>query len=111
MSQRLVTGSIETSRRGARAGERTFEMLALDVTSDESVDAAVRELLRRKGRIDLLVNSAGFGVPPAAPEESSIEQAQFIFTRTSSDRVRMTAPYCPTCERKAAVGEGRRQGR
>jgi len=31
-----------TSRRGAGSGKRAFEMLALDVTSDESVQAAVR---------------------------------------------------------------------
>ena len=30
-----------TSRRGAQAGKRSFEMLPLDVTSDESVEAAV----------------------------------------------------------------------
>ena len=33
-----------TSRRGARAGERSFEMLPLDVTRDESVEAAVGEV-------------------------------------------------------------------
>src|SRR5437667_8929871 len=63
-----------TSRRGAQAGRRSFEMLSLDVTSDESVEAAVKELLRLHGRIDLLVNNAGFGVAPAGAEESSIEQ-------------------------------------
>ena len=30
-----------TSRRGAQAGKRSFDMIALDVTSDESVEAAV----------------------------------------------------------------------
>ena len=40
-------------------------MLSLDVTSDESVDAAVQQLMQREGRIDLLVNNAGFGVAPA----------------------------------------------
>ena len=49
-----------TSRRGAQAGERPFEILPLDVTSDESVEAAVSEVVRRNGRIDLLVNNAGF---------------------------------------------------
>ena len=65
-----------TSRRGAQAGQRSFAMLPLDVTSDESVEAAVSELIRLEGRIDLLVNNAGFGVAPAGAEESSIEQAQ-----------------------------------
>lgn len=50
-----------TSRRGGKAGERSFEMLSLDVTSDASAEAAVREVIRANGRIDLLVNNAGFG--------------------------------------------------
>jgi NAD(P)-dependent dehydrogenase (short-subunit alcohol dehydrogenase family) len=32
-----------TSRRGGQAGQRSFEMLPLDVTSNESVEAAVKE--------------------------------------------------------------------
>ena len=40
-----------TSRRGALAAPRTFEMLTLDVTSDRSVDAAVKEVLQSVGRI------------------------------------------------------------
>src|SRR5438270_11677002 len=57
-----------TSRRGARPGQRSFEMLPLDVTSDESVAAAVKEVMRLEGRIDLLVNNAGFGVAPGGAE-------------------------------------------
>ena len=41
-------------------------MLPLDVTSDESVDTAVRTLVQLEGSIDLLVNNAGFGIAPAA---------------------------------------------
>jgi NAD(P)-dependent dehydrogenase (short-subunit alcohol dehydrogenase family) len=51
----------------------------LDVSSDESVEAAVNELMRLEGRIDLLVNNAGFGVAAAGAEVSSIEQARWIF--------------------------------
>src|SRR5688500_13668978 len=68
-----------TSRRGAEATRQGFEMLPLDVTRDESVEAAVGEVMRRDGRIDLLVNNAGFGVAPAGAEESSIELARSIF--------------------------------
>lgn len=84
-----------TSRRGAQAGQRTFEMLPLDVTSEESVEAAVKEVLRLHGRIDLLVNNAGFGVAPAAAEESSIGQARAIFDTNFFGIIRMTRAVLP----------------
>ena len=68
-----------TSRRGAATGELPYEMLSLDVTSNESVTAAVNEVMRLSGRIDLLVNNAGIGIAPAGAEEVSIAQAQAIF--------------------------------
>ncbi|PQV46718.1 oxidoreductase [Paraburkholderia sp. BL21I4N1] len=89
-----------TSRRGAQAGQRTFEMLPLDVTSEESVEAAVKEVLRLDGRIDLLVNNAGFGVAPAAAEESSLDQARAIFDTNFFGIIRMTRAVLPHMRRQ-----------
>jgi NAD(P)-dependent dehydrogenase (short-subunit alcohol dehydrogenase family) len=91
-----------TSRRGAQPGQRPFPMLPLDVTSDESVEAAVRELIRLEGRIDLLVNNAGFSVAPAGAEESSIEQARLIFETNFFGIVRMTRAIVPHMRRQRA---------
>jgi NAD(P)-dependent dehydrogenase (short-subunit alcohol dehydrogenase family) len=93
-----------TSRRGARAGKLPFEMLTLDVTSDASVQAAVSDVMRSQGRIDLLVNNAGFGVAPGGAEESSIEQAQSIFDTNFFGVVRMTRAVVPHMRRQ---GSGR----
>jgi NAD(P)-dependent dehydrogenase (short-subunit alcohol dehydrogenase family) len=93
-----------TSRRGDPAGYRSFEMLPLDVTSDESVAAAVAEVIRLEGRIDVLVNNAGFGVAPAGAEESSIEQAKSIFETNFFGLVRMTRAVVPHMRRQ---GSGR----
>jgi NAD(P)-dependent dehydrogenase (short-subunit alcohol dehydrogenase family) len=89
-----------TSRRAASPGQRSFEMLTLDVTSDQSVEAAVREVVRRAGRIDVLVNNAGFGVSPAGAEESSIEQARSIFDTNFFGLVRMTRTVLPQMRRQ-----------
>jgi NAD(P)-dependent dehydrogenase (short-subunit alcohol dehydrogenase family) len=79
-------------------------MLSLDVTSDKSVEAAVDELIRLEGRIDLLVNNAGFGVAPAGAEESSIDQARSIFETNFFGIVRMTRAVLPHMRRQ---GSGR----
>jgi len=89
-----------TSRRVAGEARQTFEMLPLDVTQDESVDATVREVIRREGRIDLLVNNAGFGVAPAGAEESSIEQARSIFETNFFGVLRMTRAVIPHMRRQ-----------
>ncbi|HZS66312.1 MAG TPA: oxidoreductase [Burkholderiales bacterium] len=91
-----------TSRRRAAAGQRSFEMLPLDVTSDESVEAAVREVVRLDGRIDLLVNNAGFSIAPAGAEESSMAQARSIFDTNFFGIVRMTRAVVPHMRRQGA---------
>jgi NAD(P)-dependent dehydrogenase (short-subunit alcohol dehydrogenase family) len=91
-----------TSRRRAPAGQRSFEMLPLDVTSDESVEAAVREVMRLDGRIDLLVNNAGFSIAPAGAEESSMAQARSIFDTNFFGIVRMTRAVVPHMRRQGA---------
>jgi NAD(P)-dependent dehydrogenase (short-subunit alcohol dehydrogenase family) len=106
-AERLATAGYKvygTSRRGAQTDQGSFEMLALDVTRDESVEAAVHELFRLEGRIDLLVNNAGFGVAPAGAEESSIEQARSIFETNFFGIVRMTRAVVPHMRRQ---GSGR----
>jgi len=97
-AQRLALAGYKvygTSRRTADSGRRSFEMLALDVNSDESVEAVVSELMRREGRIDLLVNNAGFSIAPAGAEEISIEQARSIFDTNFFGIVRMTRAVVP----------------
>ena len=106
-AQRLAAAGYKvygTSRQGIQSGQRSFAMLPLDVTSDESVDAVVRELIRLEGHIDVLVNNAGFGVAPAGAEESSIQQAKAIFETNFFGLIRMTRAVVPHMRRQ---GSGR----
>lgn len=89
-----------TSRRGSELDGKPFEILALDVNSDASVEAAVAEILRKEGRIDVLVNNAGFGLAPAGAEESSIEQSRAIFDTNFFGLVRTTRAVLPHMRRQ-----------
>jgi NAD(P)-dependent dehydrogenase (short-subunit alcohol dehydrogenase family) len=93
-----------TSRRAATPGRRSFAMLPLDVTSADSIGAAIGAVLRSDGRIDVLVNNAGFGVAPGGAEESSIEQARSIFETNFFGIVQMTRAVVPHMRR---AGRGR----
>jgi NAD(P)-dependent dehydrogenase (short-subunit alcohol dehydrogenase family) len=84
-----------TSRRAAAGEERDgVVFLPVDVTDDQSVAAAVAEVLGQSGRIDVLVNNAGLGIAGAA-EESSVEQAQALFDTNLFGAMRMTRAVLP----------------
>src|SRR5438477_4915654 len=84
-----------TSRKATVGEERDgVVFVPLDVTDDASVAAAVREVLARSGRIDVLVNNAGLGIAGAA-EESSIEQARALFDTNLFGAIRPTRAVLP----------------
>ena len=53
----------ELSRRAE--GVEGLHHIAADVTREDTVRAAVAEIMAREGRIDILVNNAGFGISGA----------------------------------------------
>jgi short-subunit dehydrogenase len=96
-----------TSRKGAQStqgAQRSYQMIALDVNSEESINAAIKEIIKVEGRIDLVVNNAGFGVAPGGAEESSIEQTKMIFDTNFFGTVRMVRAVVPYMRKQ---GEGR----
>ena len=92
-----------TYRRPPATRSPGIEYLACDVTSDESVKAAVGEVLSKTGRIDLLVNNAGVGLFAGA-EESSLEQAKSLFDVNLFGVIRMTKAVLPAMRQQ---GSGR----
>jgi NAD(P)-dependent dehydrogenase (short-subunit alcohol dehydrogenase family) len=87
-----VYGTSRKAVAGETRGKVNF--LPLDVTDEESVAAAVKEVIDRSGRIDVLVNNAGLGITGAA-EESSIEQARALFDANFFGAVRMSRAVLP----------------
>src|SRR5258708_23182149 len=67
-----------TSRAPLHKEASSVELLPLDVNSETCVQMCVQTILGRTGRIDLLVNNAGFA-QAGALEETSLEEARAQF--------------------------------
>jgi len=71
------------------------EMLPLNVTSDASVSECVGEALRASGRIDVLVNNAGY-ILLGASEETTVGEAHTQMETNFFGVVRITNAVLPT---------------
>jgi NAD(P)-dependent dehydrogenase (short-subunit alcohol dehydrogenase family) len=92
-----------TSRKTVPQSVDGIAMLRADVTNDASVAKLVDDILSAAGRIDLLVNNAGYAVSGAA-EESSIEQVRSQFDTNFLGVVRVTNAVLPIMRQQ---GQGR----
>ncbi len=84
-----------TSRTPERYGDLGFPLLRLDVRDAASVDACVKAVLQREGRIDVLVHAAGYEGPCAAVEETSEAQARALLETNFFGAVRTMKALLP----------------
>ena len=84
-----------TSRNPSSAdGTHGIEMLSLDVRADDSVRVCVEAVLNRAGRLDVVINNAGYE-QAGALEELSIEEARAQFETNFFGVVRMVNAVLP----------------
>ncbi|HJX85034.1 MAG TPA: SDR family oxidoreductase, partial [Candidatus Angelobacter sp.] len=70
-----VYGASRSLKAGSAAG---FTALPMDVTNDNSVRQGVQQIVDQQGRLDVVVNCAGYGIAGAVEETSPQEaMAQF----------------------------------
>jgi NAD(P)-dependent dehydrogenase (short-subunit alcohol dehydrogenase family) len=89
------TGRTVTGAGGGGVAAKGVAMLSLDVCSDDSVRGCVAAVLAQAGRIDVLVNNAGY-LLAGAIEEATIEQAKAQFETNFFGIVRMVKAVLPT---------------
>jgi NAD(P)-dependent dehydrogenase (short-subunit alcohol dehydrogenase family) len=83
-----------TSRQPRSDTSDGFVMLQLDITSDTSVKACIHAVMQRTGRMDILINNAGYGLSGAI-EETSIQEAKSQFETNFFGAVRMVKTVLP----------------
>lgn len=91
----------EFSRRAQ--GVEGLHHIAADVTSEDSVRAAVAQVMDAEGRIDILVNNAGFGISGAI-EFTSTADAKSLFDVNFFGMVNMNRAVIPIMRQ---AGRGR----
>ncbi|MCK5247975.1 SDR family oxidoreductase [Candidatus Bipolaricaulota bacterium] len=92
---RRVPGQVETDLRQSLALSDQLNVVTLDVDDNESVVGAIEAILDKTGRLDAVVNCAGFGIAGAV-EETSDQEARAIFETNLLGILRVCRAAIPT---------------
>jgi NAD(P)-dependent dehydrogenase (short-subunit alcohol dehydrogenase family) len=76
-----------------------LQVVQLDVNDDSSVKGAIEKIMSEKGRIDVLVNNAGYGLIGAF-EDLSIEEIKSQFETNFFGVIRVTQQILPVMRRQ-----------
>jgi short-subunit dehydrogenase len=79
--------------------EKGMEILHLDLTNDDSIVQAVDTILEKEGRIDVLINNAGYG-SYGSVEEVSIDEAKRQFEVNMFGLARITQLVLPAMRKQ-----------
>lgn len=86
--------SVQTLYDLGRSDEKRMLRLPLDVRRQEQIDAAVQEAIEKFGRIDVLVNNAGYAYF-ATQEEGSLEEIRTMYETNVFGLIAMTQAVVP----------------
>ena len=84
----------------ADAEKLPLKLIQLDVTDDRSVNDAIEKIVSEKGRIDVLVNNAGYGLFGAF-EDLSLDDIKAQFETNFFGVIRVTQHVIPVMRTQA----------
>ena len=91
----IVYGAARRTDKMKDLEEKGMKIISLDLTDDSSIKNAVDTVIKNEGRIDVLINNAGYG-SYGSVEEVSIEEAKRQFEVNIFGLARITQLVIPT---------------
>lgn len=91
---RAVNEGSKDLEKAAAQEKLPVKLIKLDVTIQAEVDQAIRQIIKESGRIDVLVNNAGFGYLGPV-EDFTIEEIQAQFAVNFFGYIRMAKAVLP----------------
>jgi NAD(P)-dependent dehydrogenase (short-subunit alcohol dehydrogenase family) len=85
----------------AKKENLNLEVIELDVDKEESIKSAVKKIQEQKGRIDVLVNNAGYGLFGCL-EDVSIDELKAQFETNFFGVVRLIQEIAPTMRKQGS---------
>ena len=98
----VLVGARDPERGGAAAEALGARFVQIDVTDDASVAAAVADVARHEGHIDVLINNAGIPGTHAPAAEITAEDATVVYDTNVIGIVRVTHAFLPLLKNSAA---------
>ena len=84
------------------AAELGAEFVKLDVTKDDSVGAAVEQILKNEGHLDVLINNAGISGGFAKVEDITVETMRHVYETNVFAIVRVSNAFVPLLRKSEA---------
>ena len=89
----------EEAASALQAQEVKARALVIDVTNQDTIDAAVEEVSRTFGKLDILVNNAGISVETVPPSQSQMENLRKTFDTNFFGAFAVTKAFLPLIQK------------
>ncbi|SDX27123.1 Short-chain dehydrogenase [Lutibacter oricola] len=84
-----------TSRNPQNIKNHPFKLVALDVRNVETIEAAISEVIKNEGKLDVLVNNAGMGITGPV-EETPTDEMRNVFETNFFGAIEVMKAVLPT---------------